>query len=86
MVGVLSGVFLIWVSTYMGKYDYSFVLIYACFHPLLHREFEELSEKGVKVGEEQTLDEANAALQSSNEDTSCGHAEEGQDEKDHQNP
>lgn len=86
MVGVLSSVFLIWISTYMGKYVYfSAAAIFASLQNL-SRQFEELSEKGVKVGEEQTLEEANAALQSSNEDTSCGHAEEGQDEKDHKNP
>ena len=50
------------------------------------RQFEELSEKGVKVGEESTLEEANAALQSVTDDTACGHAEEGQDDKDHKNP
>jgi hypothetical protein len=44
------------------------------------RKFEELSEAGEKVGEpSKALQAQLAALQAETEDTSCGMAEEGQD-------
>ncbi len=46
------------------------------------RKFEELSEKGEKVGEpSKALAAQFAAMQAEVEDTSCGYAEEGQDSK-----
>lgn len=43
------------------------------------RQFEELSERGEKVGEaSKVLQEQLAALQAEEEDTSCGVIEEGQ--------
>ena len=48
------------------------------------RQFEELSEKGEKVGEaSKVISEKLAAMQAEVEDTSCTAVEEGQDHEDH---
>lgn len=56
------------------------IAIYISYLIIFIRKFEELSEKGEKVGEpSKALAAQFAALQAEVEDTSCGYAEEGQD-------
>lgn len=52
---------------------------------MFRREFEELSERGEKVGEpSRALAAQLAAMQADQEDTSCSATEEGQDKKENE--